>query len=231
MSNQKKKTTALEAHRLVKNYHDGTRTLKVLKGLDFRLEAGETVAITGPSGTGKSTLLNLLALLDRPTEGQVLLEGTELTKMSTSQINRMRLRHMGLVFQSHYLLQEFCAWENVAMPSLIARKNRADAQMRAMELMERVGLVDRAEHVPSKLSGGERQRVALARALMNDPAVVLADEPTGNLDLKTGESVVKLLWEATSGQGRSLVIVTHEMDIAAHADRLLHLENGVLREI
>ncbi len=231
MSKKDKKTPVLEARRLVKHYHDGTRTLEVLRGLRFSLKRGESVAITGPSGSGKSTLLNLLSLLDRPTDGQVLLESTDLTEMSTSQINRVRLAHLGLVFQSHFLMQNFCAWENVAMPSFIARENRAEAKERALALLERVGLSDRTEHMPTKLSGGEQQRVALARALMNDPTVVLADEPTGNLDMKTGEKVMELLWGATSGQGRSLVIVTHEMDIANHADRRLHLDNGVLEEM
>ena len=218
----------LEARDLVKDYHDGERTLRVLRGLDFALRPGETVAIMGQSGSGKSTLLNLLCMLDRPTDGSIRLDGDELVEMPSWRLNQVRLHRIGLVFQFHHLLHEFRAWENVAMPAFVARQPRAAAKRRAYELLDQVGLADRANHIPSKLSGGEQQRVALARSLMNDPAVVLADEPTGNLDVRTGEKVVELLWDETKSQGRSLVIVTHEKSIADNADRILRLEDGKL---
>ena len=221
----------IRTRQLTKSYHDGERTLDVLRGVNFDLAPGETVAIVGQSGSGKSTLLNLLCLLDVPTGGTIEFEGEEITKYSSRQVNRMRRERVGLVFQFHHLLQEFRAWENVAMPALIGGANREEAHARAMEMLGLVGLADRAEHLPSKMSGGEQQRVALARSLMNRPAVVLADEPTGNLDVETARQVADLLWNATQGQGKSLVIVTHERTIAERADRILRLEKGVLRQV
>lgn len=221
----------IRIRKLIKNYHDGERTLEVLRGLDFSLAPGETVAITGQSGSGKSTLLNLLCLLDMPTEGSIFFEGNDIGKMSSSQVNKLRRHNIGLVFQFHHLLQEFRAWENVAMPALIAGISRSKARTRAMELLDEVGLADRADQLPSKMSGGEQQRVALARALMNDPPVVLADEPTGNLDEATAKTVSDLLWKETKDRGRSLVIVTHEKDIAKRADRVLLLKEGQLHSV
>jgi len=216
---------------LVKDYHDGERTLHVLKGVDFSLATGEVVAIVGPSGSGKSTLLNLLSALDRPTSGTILLGGENLSTMSDSDLNLVRRDKIGLVFQFHHLIPELHAWENVAMPLLLSRCSRAEARRQASEMLERVGLGDRLNHIPGKLSGGEQQRVALARALMKDPVVVLADEPTGNLDPDTGKDVIELLWQLTKKRGRALVIVTHEPAIAKKADRILRLAEGHLSPV
>jgi lipoprotein-releasing system ATP-binding protein len=218
----------IQVQGLAKSFHDGERELHILHGLNFRLDVGEVVAIMGPSGSGKSTLLNLLAALDRPTKGSIHVDGNDLTKANSSVLNRIRLEKIGLVFQFHHLLQEYRAWENVAMPAFIAGGSRAASRERAIELLGRVGLADRVEHVPTKLSGGEQQRVALARALMNDPPIVLADEPTGNLDEKTGRRVADLLWDVTREGKRSLLIVTHENGIAERADRVLRLHEGRL---
>lgn len=221
----------LQTQKLAKNYHDGERILHVLKGVDFALEKGGTVAIVGPSGSGKSTLLNLLSALDRPTSGAIFLEGENIADMSDSRLDQMRREKIGLVFQFHHLIPELHAWENVAMPALLAHRPRAEARERAIEMLKRVGLGERLNHTPSKLSGGEQQRVSLARALMNDPAIVLADEPTGNLDAETGKEVIDLLWGMTKGRGRALVIVTHEPAIAKKADRTLRLQDGRLTQV
>jgi lipoprotein-releasing system ATP-binding protein len=221
----------IQARDLAKDYHDGDLTLRVLRGLDFSLTEGEAVAITGQSGSGKSTLLNLLGALDRPTKGAILFNGHDVAAMSGRALNRFRRDSIGLVFQFHHLMPELRAWENVAMPALLARQRPAEAERRARDLLERVGLGDRANHLPAKLSGGEQQRVAIARALLNDPAVILADEPTGNLDVEIGGQVIELLWAMTRNRGKSLVIVTHEQPIAAKADRVLRLENGKLHKV
>ena len=219
----------IETRKLAKDYHDGERTLHVLKRVDMRVGAGEMVAVMGRSGSGKSTLLNLLGGLDRPTRGSIHLAGMDLATAGDSQIDQVRREQVGLVFQFHHLLPELKAWENVAMPALVARRSRIEARERAHELIERVGLADRADHRPAKLSGGEQQRVAIARALVNDPMVVLADEPTGNLDAEMSAQVIDLLVEMTRTRGKSLVIVTHEQPVADRADRTLHLEAGVLQ--
>ncbi|HNY26843.1 MAG TPA: ABC transporter ATP-binding protein [Candidatus Sumerlaeota bacterium] len=228
----------LRTLKLVKNYIDGSRTLEVLRGIDFSLQPGEVVAITGKSGSGKSTLLNLLCMLDRPTNGTIFYNTSSsgdreysLADMSNSDLNRLRCHSIGLVFQFHHLLQEFRAWENVAMPAFIAGMDRKAAHERALELLDQVELRDRAEHLPTKLSGGEQQRVALARALMNDPKIILADEPTGNLDVKTADAMASLLWKTTRDRGRSLIIVTHEPSIAANADRVMELRDGLLHRV
>ncbi len=228
----------LRTLKLVKNYIDGSRTLEVLRGVEFALHPGEVVAITGKSGSGKSTLLNLLCMLDRPTSGTIYYNASSsgdreysLADMSNSDLNRLRCNSIGLVFQFHHLLQEFRAWENVAMPAFIAGLGRKAARERALELLDQVELLERADHLPAKLSGGEQQRVALARALMNDPKIILADEPTGNLDVKTADAMAKLLWKTTRERGRSLIIVTQEPSIAATADRVMELRDGVLHRV
>lgn len=218
----------LEARQLHKTYSDGTRDLTVLRGVDFNVHAGEVVSIVGLSGTGKSTLLHLLGALDRPTSGSIRLRGRELSGLSSRELAEIRCRSIGFIFQFHHLLAEFSAFENVLTPGLILRRPMEELQKSATTLLESVGLGDRLHHRPAKLSGGEQQRVALARALVNDPDIILADEPTGNLDPETAEKVMELLWANTRVRGKSLVLVTHDLGIAARADRQLTLRDGCL---
>lgn len=221
----------LRVQNLKKHYHDGERTLEVLRGLDCSFEPGEIVAIVGPSGSGKSTFLNLVGALDRPTEGAIWFQDENLSRLSASRLDQIRARKMGFVFQFHHLLPELRAWENVAVPAMITRAPSGECRERAIALLEKVGLKNRMDHIPSKLSGGEQQRVALARALMNDPDLVLADEPTGNLDAAMGEQVIQLLWETAREPGKTLIIVTHERDIAEQADRILRLDEGLFSRL
>jgi lipoprotein-releasing system ATP-binding protein len=218
----------LEARELAKDYFDGTRVLRVLHSVDLQVRAGESISIVGASGAGKSTLLHLLGALDRPTSGSVSIGGRNLAGMSDRELAEMRNGSVGFVFQFHHLLSEFNAVENVIMPGLIGGQAKDGLEVRARELLERLGLGERLTHRPSKLSGGEQQRVALARALIGSPLVILADEPTGNLDTESAENVIDLLWKHTRKDGRSLIIVTHEPDIARRADRCLRLREGRL---
>ncbi|MDK2972961.1 MAG: lipoprotein-releasing system ATP-binding protein [Candidatus Sumerlaeota bacterium] len=218
----------LRASGVRKSYRDGDRTLEVLRGLDFELHAGEFVAIIGQSGSGKSTLLHILGALDRVTTGTVALNGRDYATLSAAQLDKVRATQIGFIYQFHHLLPEFSALENTFIPGMIQRRPTPALIARATSLLERVGLGERLGHRPVKLSGGEQQRVALARALMNDPAVVLADEPTGDLDQKTGQEVLDFVLSQTAGEGKSLVIVTHDPAIAARANRVYTLENGRL---
>ena len=217
----------------VQNLHKSYPTvgggkLTVLAGVDLEIERGEILAIVGESGTGKSTLLHLIGALDRPDEGKVLFEGREVFGRSDADLAKFRNDSIGFVFQFHHLLPEFTAAENVAMPALIGRTGMTKALKRAHELLDLMGLADRAEHVPSELSGGEQQRVAVARALMNNPKMVLADEPTGNLDAKTSARLHEELATLSREMGQTFVIVTHNPDLASRADRVLALEGGLL---
>jgi lipoprotein-releasing system ATP-binding protein len=218
----------LEARDLAKSYHDGERELKVLQGASLAVNRGQAVAVVGMSGSGKSTLMHLLGGLDVPDAGEVVFDGESLRGRPLSRLHEYRGRHVGFVFQFHHLLPEFTALENVMIPAMILGRPRPEIRKQAMATLERLGLADRAGHRPSKLSGGEQQRVALARALINQPSLLLADEPTGNLDLRTGEGVIELMWEMTARAGRGLVIVTHEPMIARKADRILLLRAGRL---
>ena len=209
-----------------KSFHDGVRELLVLKGIDLEIEAGEIIAIMGASGVGKSTLLHILGALDRPTSGRVLYDGQDIFTMSDDELAHFRNQQIGFVFQFHHLLPEFSALENVAMGALIAREERRVALERASELLDQMGLGDRLHHKPSQLSGGERQRVAIARALINAPRVVLADEPTGNLDRKASEAIHDLLWELNARIGQTLIIVTHNQELARRAHRLIEMKDG-----
>ncbi len=221
----------LRVENLWKSYREAGRELRVLGGLALSLADGEAVAIVGMSGAGKSTFLHLVGGLDRPDKGAILFRGEDIARLSKAEMNRFRNRSVGFVFQFHHLLPEFSALENVMMPALAARERPAAARDRARRLLDEVGLAERETHRPAKLSGGEQQRVALARALVNNPALLLADEPTGNLDLQTGEKVIDLLWEETVRRGRSLMIVTHEPLIARRADRIYRLTGGRLEPL
>jgi lipoprotein-releasing system ATP-binding protein len=218
----------VDARGLVKTYNVGQTTLTVLRDLDLAVDAGEMVGIVGASGVGKSTLLHLLGALDRTDQGTIAIDGTDLTRLADDDVVAFRNRRVGFVFQFHHLLPEFTALENAEMPMRIARLPLAEARPRAQELLARVGLTDRLGHRPGMLSGGEQQRVAVARALVMRPALLLADEPTGDLDESTADSLHGLLKEMHRAYGLTSVIATHNMRLAAACDRILRLEGGRL---
>ena len=218
----------LEAERIDKTFPGTTAPIEVLSGVDFAVSEGEVVAILGASGAGKSTLLHILGTLDRPDAGRVLIRGVDTSGCGDRELDRLRNRDLGFVFQFHYLLPEFSALENVMMPAVLGGRPREDASKRARELLSRVDLSDRVEHRPAELSGGEQQRVAVARALMNDPEIVLADEPSGNLDDASSDSLHDLLIELSRSTGQSFVVVTHKHEFVERADRGFLLENAGL---
>ena len=218
----------LVAHRLHKEYASGGGPLQVLKGVDLEVEPGETVGIVGASGAGKSTLLHVLGGLDRPTRGRVALGEWHLGGLSDAELSRVRNRALGFVFQFHHLLMEFSALENVTLPLLIQGVDEAAADRRGREILEEVGLASRLEHRPSELSGGEQQRVAFARALVHDPIVILADEPSGNLDRSNSERLHELMFALAEEKGVAFVVATHDERLADRTDRLFALEDGVL---
>lgn len=226
---------------LHKSYYDGESELPVLQGVDFTVHPSEMLAIVGASGVGKSTLLHLIGALDRPTVGNVFYDEQNIFALPDKELARFRNERIGFVFQFHHLLPEFTALENVAMSAIIAKQwgnsshpplqteNNIDA--RARELLAYVGLSGRLRHYPSQLSGGERQRLAIARALMNQPKVILADEPTGNLDQRSSEAVLELLWNLNAQSGQTFIIVTHNQELAERADRIVHLVDGKISEV
>jgi lipoprotein-releasing system ATP-binding protein len=220
----------LEAINLHKRYRSGSIWLEVLKGINLTINSGEIISIVGPSGAGKSTLLHLLGFLDRPTAGEVRLDQENVLSLSNSALANTRNHRIGFLFQFHHLLPEFTAVENVMLPQLIAGHHKKTARQKADSILEQVGLQNRGHHKPGELSGGEQQRVALARALVNDPAVVLADEPTGNLDRATGEKVLELLWFLNKTKNQTFILVTHDESLAHRAHRLVRLVEGLVVE-
>jgi lipoprotein-releasing system ATP-binding protein len=219
----------ISARGLHKTYSLGKRSLEVLRGVDVSLERGEFLALRGASGAGKSTLLHLLGGLDSPTEGVVLFQGQNLSELSRRELARMRNKHVGFIFQFYYLLPELDALENVCLPARMARISAHKAEIRGRDLLTRVGLKERMEHKPYELSGGEQQRVAIARALMNEPQLILADEPTGNLDSHTGEEIIELLCSLRTEKQTTLVVATHDAKVAARAPRIIELLDGEVK--
>ena len=219
---------ALALRDIRRTFHQGDRSLDVLRGANLELRPGEIIALVGPSGAGKSTLLHIAGLLEKPDGGEVLMDGRPSAALSDAERTALRSRYLGFVYQYHHLLPEFSALENVMLPQMLAGTGRAEAHRRAGELLGMVGLSDRTSHRPARLSGGEQQRVAIARAVANAPRVLLADEPTGNLDHATSDAVFRQLLALTRGAGLAALIATHNPELAARMDRIVRLEDGVV---
>jgi putative ABC transport system ATP-binding protein len=221
---------AVECRDLHRDFQDGPRVIHVLRGTDLTVRRGEFVAIVGASGSGKTTLLNLIGGLDTPTSGTILVDGIDITSLQDEEISKVRRNKIGVLFQDQHLLPIFTALENVEVPMLLDEVRAEQRYERAMELLKAVGVDHRAHHMPHELSGGMRSRVALARALANSPAVLLCDEPTGDLDHKTGNEIIKLMKDLAKQQGRAVIVVTHDPEVAKMADKILLLRDGVLVE-
>lgn len=216
----------IQLHGITKSFG----SLQVLRGIDLQVNRGEVVAIVGPSGAGKTTLLQIMGTLDRPDEGEVIIDGENVSRLSATKIAHFRNKNIGFVFQFHLLLPEFTALENVMIPALIGGTSKKEARQRAQELLDFMGLADRAEHKPNQLSGGEKQRVAVARALVNHPAVVFADEPSGSLDTHNKEELHRLFFDLRDRMGQTFVIVTHDEALASQTDRTIHMLDGYITE-
>ena len=223
-------TALLSCQNITKFYQEGTQQTEVLKQVSFSMQPSELVAIVGSSGSGKSTLLHTLGGLDQPSSGEVFIKGQSLQQMTPNALAKLRNQYLGFVYQFHHLMADFTALENVMMPMLIGQQNKTEAQDRAEEILSAVGLQHRISHRPSALSGGERQRVAIARALVNNPALVLADEPTGNLDHKTTENIFELIQQLNQEKQIAFLLVTHDLNLAEKLNRRLIMQDGVLRE-
>ena len=218
----------LELSQIKQTFYQGEISIEVLKGVNLKVQRGEIMGLIGPSGSGKTSLLHIAGLLEKASEGDVLILGNTVNHLDDNARTKIRLKNLGFVYQFHHLLGEFSASENVALPQIIAGKSKKSAKKRAEELMEMMGLGDRLGHRPARLSGGEQQRVAVARALSNEPDILLADEPTGNLDQETGERVFSIIQDVVKKMGIGAVIATHNMDLAMQMDRVAHLQNGSL---
>ena len=216
----------IQLHGITKSFG----SLQVLRGIDLQVNRGEVVAIVGPSGAGKTTLLQIMGTLDRPDEGETIIDGENVSRLSATKIAHFRNKNIGFVFQFHQLLPEFTALENVMIPALIGGTSKKEARQRAQELLDFMGLADRAEHKPNQLSGGEKQRVAVARALVNHPAVVFADEPSGSLDTHNKEELHRLFFDLRDRMGQTFVIVTHDEALASQTDRTIHMLDGYITE-